>query len=219
MAEQTDNTLDLYQLLTDPLTATISADYEVADRYYAILRKYAFGVDPEEDSEEVAEGGEAKIVKKRLQTVSFDFVNSSGMKQTVEIPLLTLMPLPLLHISEASFEFNVQISTKNEEVSTSISGSNAIKAAGTLNNIKTPVRRLDTTAVQSLREAKFMQQLNRQTKLIARINPAPKEGESSSSDTNMKVSIKMEQSDMPGGLVSLLQEVAGCMRITPAEEE
>ena len=194
--EDDNDVLDLYQLISDPLTATISADYEVADRYYAILRKYAFGDDPNES---------------RVQTIAFDFINSEGKKQTAEIPLLTLMPLPLLHISEASFEFNVNINSsqaqsslqpKEEDNPPVISGKNAVL--------------LDTPL--------FMKQLNSSARIkvsIPKTPATPAEGTfgSNEANANMKVSIKMEQSDMPLGLLSILQTVADGLRVSNTVEE
>jgi len=183
-----DNTLDLYQLLSDPLTATITADYEVADRYYTILKKYAFGIDSVDEDEE--EG-----MTKKLQTISFDFINSEGMKQTAEIPLLTLMPLPLLHISEASFEFDVQMSVKSEAES--------------------PITKDLPTKATALSKTRMLTTLNRAA-LVKVSVPVTTGSESteSNTNTNMKVHIKMQQSDMPIGLANILQTAADSMLIS-----
>ena len=184
-----DNTLDLYQLLSDPLTATITADYEVADRYYTILKKYAFGIDSiDEDDEE--EG-----ITRKLQTISFDFINSEGKKQTAEIPLLTLMPLPLLHISEASFEFDVQMNVKSEAES--------------------PITKDPLIKTTALSKTRMLTTLNRAA-LVKVSVPVTTGSESteSSTNTNMKVHIKMQQSDMPIGLANILQTAADSMLIS-----
>ena len=197
--EENEELVNLYQLLSEPLLATIDADNEVANRYYAILEKYAFGISEKEkallsktDLFNLGKKG-ISINQKKLQTISFDFINSEGNKQTAEIPLLTLMPLPLLHVSEASFEFDVQMSVDS-------------KGGATMKEELEPI----TTKSLALRI-----RLPKTEEVLTKGSPIVEK----SSSTNMKVTIKMEQSDMPIGLANILQTAANSLLISKTKEE
>ena len=211
--------LDLKELLSDPLTAVIEADNRVVSRYYDILHKYAFGYEPIPGTNE----GEPK----KLQTISFDFINSEGKKQTAEIPLLALLPLPLLHISEASFEFDVEMSINTAEETVGMNPDNE-QSSGNLqptNNLQ--LRTLSMATPVLLVEAPRATALLRVNLPVAAA-PTPASptsdqasrntSRSSSSNTNMKITIKMEQSDMPIGLANILQTAADSMLISRTKE-
>lgn len=200
--------LDLYDLLSDALRATIDADHEVAQRYYTILHKYAFGVEPDELKDE----------EKKLQTISFDFINSDGRKQTAEIPLLTLMPLPLLHISEASFEFDVEMEIDNEvSIDSSTSGESEervvevpIPSRQAISSLSpTRVRRKSALLKVRIPVASTTKDTSEKSTTI----------EKSSSTSNMKINIKMGQSDMPLGLMNILQTASNSMLISKTKEQ
>ena len=54
----------------------------------------------------------------QLQMVHFEMVDSDGTRQLVSIPKLSLLPLPVLHVQEATFDFEAQMSIREstEEV-------------------------------------------------------------------------------------------------------
>ena len=93
--------MELKDLISGPLVATIDADTISARRYLSYLIELAF----EEYDKETGKGG-------KLRTLDFTFtsqdVNGTRL-QRISIPLLTLVPLPLLQVKEADFDFDIQV--------------------------------------------------------------------------------------------------------------
>lgn len=106
--------------------------------------------------------------------------------QRVSIPLLTLVPLPLLQVKEADFDFDIQIiDAVSQDVDATFSLRNAIEGG----------------AEES--------QLAEGTKLRVSLSPFSIEVSSKSSiqknlTDNMRVKVKMRQADLPGGVANLL---------------
>lgn len=93
--------MDLQQLIAGPLIATVEADAMSAQRYYSYLMKIAFeDYDPATNS------------ASRLRMLTFNYFDNDAngrREQTVSIPLFTIIPLPLLQIQEADFDFDIKI--------------------------------------------------------------------------------------------------------------
>ena len=93
--------MELQQLIAGPLVSTIEADTLSSRRYLEMLQLIAF--------EDVTEG-DRNI--RRLRTLKFAYqeTNVNGYRnKVVSIPLVTLLPLPLLQIKEADFDFDINI--------------------------------------------------------------------------------------------------------------
>lgn len=93
--------MELKQLIAGPLVATIEADALSSQKYLDYLMQVTF------ESYNPATGETGKI-----RTLNFGYtenVNGTEVKRTVSIPLITLVPLPLLHIEEADFDFDIKI--------------------------------------------------------------------------------------------------------------
>lgn len=172
---QSSQVMELKDLISGPLVATIDADTISARRYLNYLYELAF----ESYNSQTGEVGNLR----KLQ-LKYKCMDSGVMKeQKVSIPLLTLVPLPLLQVKEADFDFDIQII-------------DAISA--------------DRNATFSLTNKQDEEaETNDGVKL--RVTMAPSSGtveERSSRNrnltANMKVKVKMQQADMPGGLSNLL---------------
>lgn len=93
--------MELKQLIAGPLVATIEADALSSQKYLDYLMQVTF------ESYNPATGETGKI-----RTLTFSYTendNGTEVKRTVSIPLITLVPLPLLHIEEADFDFDIKI--------------------------------------------------------------------------------------------------------------
>lgn len=93
--------MELKDLISGPLVATIDADSISARRYLNYLIELAF----ESYDKETGKGG-------KLRTLDFTFTSqdvNGKHSQRISIPLLTLVPLPLLQVKEADFDFDIQI--------------------------------------------------------------------------------------------------------------
>ncbi|MBR1558270.1 MAG: DUF2589 domain-containing protein [Prevotella sp.] len=181
--------MELQQLIAGPLVSTIEADTLSSRRYLEMLQLIAF--------EDVTEG-DRNI--RRLRTLKFAYqeTNVNGYRnKVVSIPLVTLLPLPLLQIKEADFDFDINIL---DAVS-----------SGTAESF-------------DYGEGKIEQNNENRRPFRLRASLAPKSGSGSYSDkseqqlsANMKVHVKMRQADMPAGLSNLLRLTAGNLQVEDVE--
>lgn len=181
--------MELQQLIAGPLVSTIEADTLSSRRYLEMLQLIAF--------EDVTEG-DRNI--RRLRTLKFAYqeTNVNGYRnKVVSIPLVTLLPLPLLQIKEADFDFDINIL---DAVS-----------SGTVESF-------------DYGEGKIEQNNENRRPFRLRASLAPKSGSGSYSDkseqqlsANMKVHVKMRQADMPAGLSNLLRLTAGNLQVEDVE--
>lgn len=181
--------MELKDLISGPLIATVEADSASSRQYL----DYLFDIGFESYSKETGEVG-------KLRMLTFNFMQSSHKGQTrqkVSIPLLSLVPLPLLQVKEADFDFEIQIidAVKDEAEKTF-----------------------------SLKTGEVQQDGTDDKKMKLRVSIAPSIGEGTAKTTlqqgltaNMKVKVRMQQADLPGGLANLLHLTANNM--TVEEEE
>ncbi len=182
--------MELQQLIAGPLIATIEADSLSSQKYLDYLLRVAF------ESYDPATGKTGK-----LRMLSFNYRSSDvngNRVQTVSIPVLTLVPLPLLQVQEADFDFEIKIlDALSESVEEKF----------------------------SLEDGKSMPATQEAGGFKLRASLAPRQGEGSSStnvqqslSANMKVKVKMRQADMPAGLSNLLHLTASNTQVEEVEE-
>lgn len=179
--------MELQQLIAGPLIATIEADALSAQKYLDYLMRVAF------ESFNPVTGETGKL---RMLTFTYNEQDVNGSsKKNVSIPLLTLIPLPLLHVEEADFDFDIKILdalSENVEEKFSVENGESVKQPQS-----TGFKMRASLAPQ--REVKD----NLQQSLSA----------------NMKVKVKMRQADMPAGLSNLLHLTANNVQVEDAEAE
>ncbi len=183
--------MELQQLIAGPLMATIEADALAAEKYLNYLMRVAF----ESYNPQTGETG-----KLRMMTFSYNEQDVNGpRKRMVSIPLLTLVPLPLLHVEEADFDFDIKILDALSEV---------------------VEEKFSIEQEQNITEKK---EIGGGFRLRASL--APKQGEMSHSgdlqqslSANMKVKVKMRPADMPAGLSNLLHLTANNVQVEDANE-
>lgn len=95
--------VSLRDLLSSTLVATVDADTAAAQRYYSNMCELAF----EHYDKGTDEAG-------NLRTLTFWYTDAVGTTQSLDIPILSLLPLPLLQVKEADFGFNVRIADLSE---------------------------------------------------------------------------------------------------------
>ena len=181
--------MELKDLISGPLTATIDADSIAARRYLSYLMELAF------DSYDKETG---KVGKLRMLEFTYQSHDLEGNHlQHVKIPLLTLVPLPLLQVKEADFDFDIQIV-------------DALSA--------------DTDATFSLKNGASPKGKEpegvklRVSMASAKTKDTRKSGQHQSLTANMKVKVRMEQADMPGGLANLLHLTTNNLQVETMEE-
>lgn len=168
--------MELKDLISGPLVATIDADSISSRRYLNYLLDLTF----ESYDRKTGKAGKLRTLDFTYQTQDVGGQHT----QRISIPLLTLVPLPLLQVKEADFDFDIQI----------VDALSADKdAAFSLKNSLSPEEEESTEGVK-LRVS--MAQASREGKTT--------EGVRKSLTANMKVKVRMQQADMPGGLSNLL---------------
>lgn len=183
--------MELQQLIAGPLIATIEADAISAQKYLDYLMRVAF------ESYNPSTGETGKL---RMLTFTYSEQDVNGPhRRTVSIPLLTLVPLPLLHVEEADFDFDIKILDALSE---------SVEEQFSLEEGKSVTNRPETGGFKM------------------RASLAPKQGEAKHSgdlqqslSANMKVKVKMRPADMPAGLSNLLHLTANNVQVEDAEAE
>jgi hypothetical protein len=178
--------------MVQTLEATIEADRSTADEYFRILEENSF-----------EEGNDGS---KELQMVDVRLSNSNGQTQILSVPKMILMPIPMLHISEASFELegnmclNTTEETKVEAEKTGEVSLEDLKKSRQVKGISAP----------RLRKQSLRIMLPTSTKTSGESGTST---ENSQTTTNVKISMKLTQSDMPSGLVNLLQVITNNIQL------
>lgn len=171
--------MELKDLIAGPLTATIDADALSSQHYLDCLFKTAF------ESYDPATGKAGKL---RMLTFQYTSHEVSGTQaKFLSIPLLTLIPLPLLQVQEADFDFEVQvIDSFGRQRQDSFSFEKGNDGTETVQDNNTCLRvALATSSAEHAKNSESSQ---------------------SSLTAHMKVHVKMRQSDIPGGLATLLNK-------------
>ena len=216
-AEFNDSTdMNLADMLSALIESTIAADQKAAEDYLDVLRTYAL---------EPANGSNGH---ERLKMVDFEMTDSNGREQIVSIPKLSLLPLPLLRVAEATFDIEAQIdistATKqdvkefeenypiyNQKKKTSIDDLSKEEQEILLKKIKSlaGIRvRLGNQRTQSnQRTQKKRNPLQRSGKTTT------KESTSMQKMTNVKVHIKLEPVLLPDGMRGLLQATENTIKV------
>lgn len=187
-AKVSSQVMELKDLISGPLVATIDADSISARRYLNYLLELAF----ESYDRETGEVG-------KLRTLDFTYAThdvGGARMQRVSIPLLTLVPLPLLQVKEADFDFDIQIV---DAVSSDRDATFSLKngTSGDGDNPEGVKLRVSMAAANAEGSVKSTTQ--------------------QSLTANMKVKVRMEQADMPGGLSNLLHLTTNNLQMEEVE--
>ena len=173
-----DELIGLSDLLKATMTAAIEADKEAADNYYKALKDYAYVKDKDDHG---------RSSTNKLDYFKLDIPNGNGELQEISIPKISMMPMPLLHITEAVFHIEGDmVLYESSESSGELNGNGVLK------------------------QSRIGVSVDKDT--IVHQEPG---GESSGKNvkTNLKITVKMEQSDLPAGLGVLLQTIANNTKI------
>lgn len=133
MAEVTDITsIPLYQIIGAPLIAIVNAEVQAAQATVEFIEKIGFDLLPQETESTTSEdqpqesattNGDNQPQESatttgdnhygRLRTVKFHYaktgIGGKKIEFEVEVPLLSIVPIPAIQISDAKIEFAVQV--------------------------------------------------------------------------------------------------------------
>ena len=178
--------LSLTDLIAGLVQATVDADQAVTDDYMRTFKEYAF--------EKNSKGG-----NDRLQMVDFEMVDSDGVRRLVSIPKLSLLPLPVLHVSEATFDIEAKIIAKAVAETVTNSTGDAPKRTPS----EAEVKKIMNTAKYRLA---FESDLNQKLSKTQR-NLTQKTGGEAQSAFNAKIHIELRPTTLSSGMRSALQVV------------
>lgn len=165
----------LTELISAPLIATVQADFFAAERFVAYLREYGF---------EPQKGAPFQDFGK-LRMVVFQYRTPNGWVE-MQVPILSLIPLPLLQVSDADFHYNIRILGMAALSSEAEARDPGVRAqAGIPASVGANPENLYAS----------MAPLRRQTE---------QDGETPTLVANMDINIRMRQADLPGGIATML---------------
>lgn len=165
--------LPFYELIGAPLLAIIQGQSQASQATAEFIERIGF-----EKDENAAEGELGK-----LRMVSFNYqkedVNGSLQNHIIQLPLLSLIPIPALEIKDASLEYNIKINdVKTSQAQTVLSD-----------------KREENDDWLSQKRIEFMTTMGKMEQSQSR----------QSSDIQMKVKMNIEQADIPVGLSQLFK--------------
>lgn len=193
--------MTLADMLTGMIQSTVAADQKAAEDYLKVLRNYALV------PSKIGDGHE------RLKMVDFEMTDSDGLQQIVSIPKLSLLPLPVLRVAEATFDIEAQVDIKTD----------VNEKERHLFLERYPVFR---DQLRSVPEAKMSATLEKEIlrrRIIApgvcvRLKrPVPTEMSKArrleQKMTNIKVHVKLEPVQLPDGMRGLLQATDSSIKV------
>lgn len=200
--------MHLYQLIGAPLLAVVQAEAQAAQVSAEYIQRTGFdqpeGVD---ESDTGAQGAKKDLLhnagnlKNRVElgpvkmaTFSVERPDSSGQVRTheISIPVLSLFPIPLLQVKDAEFSFSIRVLTR----------------------VPLESERDDTQRSRPQTAEDFLS--SQRVELKGMLAPHGTEGERQS-EMNINVKVRIEQSDMPAGLMKLLNLMDGSTKSQPRE--
>lgn len=206
--------MSLAEMLNSLVQSTILADQQAADDYLELLDEYAFTKDDET--------GNVK-----LEMVDIEMTNSEGKRQIVSIPKLSLIPLPVLRVAEATFDFDseVEINTKVENTKEQMVNRlpilrEMIKSTELTDALRKTKRRLNTQGQENGSADMAKRQINTLAQLRVRLGQTTSKTDSTKkahNTTNLKIHIKLEPVKLPDGMRGMLQASDSSIRVNSIE--
>lgn len=174
------STMSLANLFAMPLKALVDADAYTAQSFAQFVQTYGFEADPK--------GGTRKL---RMVSFTYKTTNMQGQIQNMvlEVPLLSLIPLPSLSIQDAQITFGVEV-------------------IGAL---------ADPTALRAPPMAATATDDSRMMVRMARGAAGPGPDPTPTTRTDMHVTINIKQSDLPDGILQLLNRMSQSTLVMDAQ--
>jgi hypothetical protein len=205
--EVSSRVLELGALFAAPLVSVIEADVLAAREFANFLFEFGFVQDGSStDAPETRHLGS-------LRTVTFAYKspgpNGALQDSVMEIPLLSLVPLPLLQVTDAEFAFQVRVLESQTD---------ALGAAPPLLNAPQALAADGTPAAPSSPQVS-----KPRIRAMLASGPSPSSTQSHSSqnslDANMSVKLSMKQADVPAGISAMLQLMGQAVNSTTSRKE
>lgn len=184
LPEPQSEVLSLSQLIGAPIHALVDAEAQSAMATARFVRAVGFTGDGD-GMGDLGDLQMARFTRKRR--------NADGTEEDVEvqIPLLSLLPIPALQIKDAELDYTVKI-VQTEALPQRQAEVNQLIKPQDAGSLREPPATLRATFARE-----------------------PREGDRRSVDMLVKMKLRIEQADMPGGLAQLLALASETTRQTP----
>lgn len=195
----------LYQLIGAPLLALIQAESQAAQATAEFIEHVGFERVVDEESKNAnKDENKNSLGKLKMATFANQMTGPNGelKEMRVQVPLLSLIPIPALQIKDAELEFYVKILDFSREESISKLQKSFAKE----------------TAIENDDKAADEPQLNQQIQLKAAMGRGPS-SQQSSMESQVRIKINMTQADIPAGLSKLFHIMEHSIAVTEQESE
>jgi hypothetical protein len=180
-------TSTLENIFFTPINAIISADFMAAKRTADFINEYGFTNEKDQIDNDTTDVGNLKKTSFRYNQVG---ANGEPITKVMTLPTLSMIPLPLLHVDQADFDFAVRVIDTENDNKTKLTDSRPV---------------VETKKIIAT--------------LAAQTDKNKKGNESSPHlDANIYVKVKVVQSDMPAGLSNLLALMGTNTQNVPLEQ-
>ena len=172
------NIFNFDTLIKLPIQAVIDANIQAAMASANFIRKFGF-VKQEARS---SDSGDQYWGELRMATFTYDYAGTGGVPQqmVISIPILSLIPLPLLIVDRAEFEFGIQIINHlvRDKISVSTNGEETIARKKEVFAMLTPLNDRRSTPAEEVLDRQLV--------------------------SNMNARVEIVQSDLPAGILQLI---------------
>lgn len=232
-------------ILSETLEAAVFADCSAAMKACQMIEQYAYGGDvyysdgdwldiANQNTPSMSTGRNVK--SHELEMVNVDIPDGNGGTKTISLPKITMMPLPMLHITEANFDMDFSLelvqSADNDSVnmkesqslnelpygmisSASLLGRSSGYYPSSFPNASTNRSRpLNRYAVKDQRNLRTVYDSSVSDFVKTKMKVTDSSSSDSTSRIHMKIGVKMKQADLPEGLKAILQTAFNSMSIT-----
>ena len=225
MEEQEKEAYGIAAALSEALEAAVFADTTASYKACDLIERFAYNdIDTEEDTGSSASmnpgnnnDSEDEEREKELAMAKFTMKDSNGQSREISIPLITMIPLPLLHVTEANFDITMKVEIEDGNTITTTSSSSGSNAA--VFTPKTPIRRKMGVVKREAIASSASLITGRRMVVRGTTGESTNTVNNSSKSTTVDVhmTVKMEQAEIPEGIKLMLQAAANSIQSTAAE--
>jgi len=202
--------LSLYQLIGAPLHALVDAEQQAAQATANYIREMGF-LGPDEAVSEGDYGG--------LRMVRFQHERRApdGRRQSVrvEVPFLSMIPIPALQIRDAELEFLVKV----VDIASMPAQALPAPAAEGAGDAAPEAAKKSAEAAEAARKDPFLSKLERdRVQFRAALSRQPGPSSRGTLEMQIHMKIRVEQADVPAGMAKLFNLLEQNVRATEVEE-
>ncbi len=207
----TNQISDLQYLIAAPMVATVKADVYAAQAFVEFIEEYGFEEKLASKTADIGGGDDANSHLGKLKMITFWYSYKQvaivdGEETTIEkmvsvtLPKLSLIPMPILQVSDAKYNFDIRITGVYDSTAVVNTDGDLMRAAATGKKNKMILPTVKATYTPLVSETN-----------VSSLAP--------SLVANMRLTVNMRQADVPAGISNLLNVVADSSNSTTRRVE